>query len=125
MSTAVRPIHRRATFSQLRRPSGRASAGPVQVRYLRPAPECADPRPAVAFTVGRRAGKAVTRNRIRRRLRAAIGQVPTGTLRPGCYLVGAAAPAATLSYQALVGCLEQALTGATRVAAAASAHPAR
>lgn len=125
MSTAVRPIRRRATFTQLKRPSGRGSAGPVQVRYLRPGSECPDPRPAVAFTVGHRSGNAVTRNRIRRRLRAALRQIPPGTLRPGSYLVGADRPAASLSYPALVDCLEQALTGATGVADARAARPAR
>lgn len=50
-------------------------------------------RPRVAYAVGRRTGNAVARNRLRRRLRALIGEV-AGELRPGAYLI-AAGPAAT------------------------------
>ena len=122
MSTAARPIRRRSTFSQFRTPAGRGSAGPVQVRYLQSAGGCELASPSVAFAVGRRAGNAVTRNRIRRRLRAALGQLPPGTLQNGCYLVGAGTSAAGLPFSVLVDHVERAVLGATRVA---DARPGR
>lgn len=47
-------------------------------------------RPArVAFAIGRAHGSAVERNRLRRRLRAALReQASLGTLAPGLYLMG-------------------------------------
>lgn len=125
MSTAVRSIRGRTTFSQFKRPSGRGSAGPVRVRYLGPTSDCTDDRPAVAFAVGRRTGTAVTRNRIRRRLRAALQELPTDTLGRGCYLVGADAPAASVPFRDLVGCLEEALAVATGAAGDRSRRPGR
>jgi ribonuclease P protein component len=49
----------------------------------------------VAYTIGRRVGGAVVRNRLRRRLRALIRDAAP-TLRPGAYLIGAAPAAAEL-----------------------------
>ena len=62
-------IQDRATFEALRRSGRRARRGPVTVTYaaVRPAPE-----PRVAYAVGKRVGKAVVRNRLRRQLRAAV-----------------------------------------------------
>lgn len=54
----------------------------------------------VAFAIGRNVGNAVTRNRLRRRLRAAIGEIGAG-LEPGAYLFGAGLAAVTLPYEAL------------------------
>jgi ribonuclease P protein component len=57
----------------------------------------ADP-PRVAFSVGRSVGDAVDRNRVRRRLRAALRE-NTGALEPGsAYLVRATPSAAHDSY---------------------------
>ena len=67
----------------------------------------ADP-PRVAYAIGRRAGGAVVRNRIRRRLRAILREGGVG-LRPGAYLVGASAAAASLSYEELRATVCQAL----------------
>jgi ribonuclease P protein component len=50
----------------------------------------------VAFSIGRRYGPAVARNRIRRRLRAVLRDLAP-VLPPGAYLVGAAPDAARLS----------------------------
>jgi ribonuclease P protein component len=49
---------------------------------------CGGP-PQAAFAVGRSAGNAVTRNRVRRRLRA-VARAEAAVLSPGCaYLIGA------------------------------------
>jgi ribonuclease P protein component len=53
--------------------------------------------PRVAFAIGRKAGGAVVRNRIRRRLRAIIREVEP-LLQPGAYLVGAEAEASSMPY---------------------------
>lgn len=46
-------------------------------------------RPHVGYAIGRSVGNAVTRNRARRRLRAALA-ARAASLRPGWYVVGAA-----------------------------------
>lgn len=54
----------------------------------------------VAYAVPKSAGNAVRRNRIRRRLRAAVGR--SEALEPGgAYLFSAAAPAATIPFETL------------------------
>ncbi|MGH9112307.1 MAG: ribonuclease P protein component [Acidimicrobiales bacterium] len=84
-----------ATFDALRRVGRRARRGPVTVVY---APAPVDVR--VAYSVGKRLGPAVQRNRVRRRLRAALREVDTetGGLTPGAYLVMASPVAAQASY---------------------------
>jgi ribonuclease P protein component len=101
-------IRDRATFEALRRSGARARRGPVTVTY---AAVGAAPRPRVAYGVGRRAGKAVTRNRLRRRLRAAVGDVPG--LAPGAYLVAAGPEAVEMEFEELKSQVAQAMTGAS------------
>jgi ribonuclease P protein component len=71
----------------------------------------------VAYAVGKRVGPSVTRNRVRRRLRAAAAS-HRARLEPGrAYLLGAAPAAAAASYaelHAAVGELFAASPGATR-----------
>ena len=108
--TPVGLIHRvrgRAVFARLGRAPARRR-GPVSVRSLAVA---AGP-PAVGYAISRRVGNAVIRNRVRRRLRTAVGR-HSALLRPGhAYLVGVAPAAADVSYAELerfVGeCLEAA-----------------
>lgn len=56
--------------------------------------------PRVAYSVGRRVGGSVERNRLRRRLRAIVVEL-VDELRPGAYLIGAAPGAARLTYPRL------------------------
>jgi ribonuclease P protein component len=79
--------------------------GPITVTWV--AGDPAEP-PRVAYAIGRRAGGAVVRNRIRRRLRAIIREVGA-QLRPGAYLFGASAASSSLSYQDLKATVCQAL----------------
>lgn len=75
--------------------------------------------PRVAFAIGRPVGNAVTRNRIRRRLRAALRELQTaGRLPAGDYLLGGRAEAASLPWTDLVATLDQVVE-----AACSSGHP--
>jgi len=64
--------------------------------------------PQVAFAIGRTAGTAVKRNRVRRQLREVLRKHSPG-LEPGLYLLGLTRPAANISYvdvsQSVVGLL--------------------
>ncbi len=67
----------------------------------------------VAYTVGRRVGGAVVRNRVRRRLRAAVGEaVPL--LQPGAYLIGVTPEGARSSYQELRAAVSEAMAAVAR-----------
>jgi ribonuclease P protein component len=69
----------------------------------------------VAFAVGRRTGGAVQRNRVRRRLRAALRHL-NDELQPGsAYLVGGGTEALTMAFDALVHGLRELITRAHRV----------
>ncbi len=62
------------------------------------------------FTVTKRLGKAVDRNRIKRRLRAAVRNVQMKHARPGFdYVIVARSPALDTAYATLLGDLEKAL----------------
>jgi ribonuclease P protein component len=80
---ATRRVRDRATFAALR-DGRRGHAGPVRVTWL-PDPGATTP-PRIAFSVGRRVGAAVARNRVRRQLRAAVAHLAPD-LAPGAYLV--------------------------------------
>lgn len=60
----------------------------------------------LAFAIGRRVGGAVTRNRLRRQLRAAFCAADPG---PGAYLIGVAPEVAGLSFDGLTALVHQAL----------------
>ena len=67
----------------------------------------------MAYTVGRRVGGAVVRNRVRRRLRAATREVRP-VLRPGAYLISVGPEAARSSYRGLKAAVTEALTAVVR-----------
>lgn len=52
--------------------------------------------PYVAFAIGRTAGTAVKRNRVRRQLREVLRHA-TPTMRPGLYLIGLTRPAESIA----------------------------
>ena len=68
--------------------------------------------PKVAYAIGRGVGGAVVRNRVRRRLRAAVYELAP-SLAPGVYLIGAAPEAASLSFGELRSRLSEALEAVT------------
>lgn len=100
-------IRHRRVFAALRRPAGRAAAGPVHVRWV-PSDR---PVAQVAYAVGRHCGPAVVRNRVRRRLRAAVA---TAGAPPGCYLVGAGHEVLDLEFSRLQTVVREAMTTAAR-----------
>jgi ribonuclease P protein component len=89
-------IHRvrgRALFARL----GRAPARRRGAVWVRSVPVAGGP-PAVAYAISRHVGNAVTRNRLRRRLRAAVAR-ERALLSPGrAYLFGLAPDAAASPY---------------------------
>jgi len=90
-------VRDRATFQALRRSRARVRRGPVTITWV---PGDPSEPPRVAYAVGRSAGGAVVRNRIRRRLRS-VSREAGPLLRPGAYLVGAHAGVSSLSYREL------------------------
>ncbi|HXW34634.1 MAG TPA: ribonuclease P protein component [Acidimicrobiales bacterium] len=103
-------IRDRATFEQLRLHGRRCRVGSVTAVYVR---EGADPSPRVAYAVGRRVGSAVVRNRLRRRLKAAVEGLE---LKPGSYLVAAGRQAGELGFEELRMTVASAMTSAARKA---------
>jgi ribonuclease P protein component len=80
---------------------------------------CPDPSTtttSVAFSLGRALGPAVTRNRLRRRLRAILLESQT-TLPGGLLLIGAYPPAVELTFDQLRSTLDHLLAKAFAVVA--------
>jgi ribonuclease P protein component len=94
-------ITTRSGFDALRSRGVSARSGPVRAVWVPPAdaPQSA----SAAFSVPKRAGSAVTRNRIRRRLRAALIQLRRdGELAAGSYLLHGSPELAELPWTALL-----------------------
>jgi ribonuclease P protein component len=106
-SDPVGRIRQRSTFVALRRPAGRAVAGPLRVSWVPPQP--ADAFSLVGYAIGRRCGTAVRRNRLRRRLRAAVRQAQ---IAPGRYLVTAEPAASDLGFGELSSTVRSAMRSA-------------
>lgn len=90
-------------FAALRRTRHRARSGPLRVAWV-PGPSGTPPR--VAYAIGKRVGPAVVRNRLRRRLRAALAELQPP---PGDYLVACDPDAASLPFSDLKALVSKAL----------------
>ena len=106
-------IKNRGTFQLLARSGARARQGPVVVRFL-PNDAAGHPAypPSVGYVVSRRVGGAVTRNRVRRRLRAGVHLHRAMLVDGATYLVSAQPEAAHTKsselHEALCGALSKA-----------------
>jgi ribonuclease P protein component len=114
---AARPqlwrITDRRSFEELRRRGRRVRRGPLTLTWLPPDAGAATP-PQAGFAIGRATGGAVVRNRVRRRLRAALRQLLVEDRLPaGTYLLGAQAEVATMPWSALVSEVADAVAEAT------------
>lgn len=87
----------------------RVRRGPITLSFV-PADE---PGARVAYALDRRVGSAVDRNRVRRRLRAAVA-VHATTLRGGSYLFGAQRAAIELPFDVVVRSVAELVAAATR-----------
>jgi ribonuclease P protein component len=100
----------RNSFAALRASRAVGRSGPLTVRWVAPA---GDGPARAAFSVSTRAGGAVLRNRVRRRLRAGLRHLAvTGELPRGTYLVSARGEAATVAWADLLDHLGRAVTEA-------------
>ena len=98
-------------FAALRRSRHTVRSGPLRITWAPPATASAPGGPAgavpaVAYAIGRRVGPAVVRNRLRRRLRAAMNETRPA---PGDYLVHADPAAASVPYADLKALVSHAL----------------
>lgn len=107
---ALETLKKRTEF--LRVKGGRRWATPAFVLETRPRPDGDDEGrvPRFGFTITKKIGNAVTRNRVRRRLRALVTEIGPEKARPGYdYVIIARSGATERSFQDLRADLEQAL----------------
>lgn len=97
-------IRDRTIFVRFRREAQRVRCGAIRMSYL---PDDVVP-PRVAFAIGRRVGTAVVRNRIRRRVRAALWSI-ADELPPGWYLVSAGTDVVSISFPEIIFALRGAV----------------
>ncbi len=111
-SIEIRPLRKRADFLRLRRPERldgyfyRSSAF-----FLQAAPLFAEQNAAfLGLTATKKLGNAVTRNRIKRRLRAAAHDILPRYAKPGfAYVLIARPRAMSINYETLLDDLKAAL----------------
>lgn len=122
-------LKRRAEFVRVR--GGARWSSPILLLEARPREEIPDEKggpvddPHFGFTVTRKIGGAVVRNRVRRRLKAAVRGLPALLARPGHdYVVIARAGAVTCLFRELERDLAAALKRVHRTQAA-SGKPAK
>lgn len=107
--TGIGRIRSRRAFTALRQSGKRGRSGPVTVTFLR---QTSSSEPQVAFAISRRVGGAVTRNQLRRRLRAILVDMREQLL-DGAYLVNTGPGAAGLTFDELRKAMTQAVQVAT------------
>jgi len=88
-------IRQRETFQRLTREGARIRRSPLWCTWCPQPDSSLDPSPAVAYAIGRAVGPAVTRNRLRRRLRAILAEAHATTPLPPVVMLWGATPAAT------------------------------
>jgi ribonuclease P protein component len=91
-------IHERSIVARLRREGSFVRSGPLWCSVL------LDPSLShahVAYALGRPVGSAVSRNRLRRQMRAVVATDAGSSLAPGWYLFGADAPALAMTFAEL------------------------
>jgi ribonuclease P protein component len=104
----------RSTFVALRREGRRTRRGPLTLTWLRPQPGAPATPPRAGFAVGKSSGNAVVRNRIRRRLRAALRELQRSEGLPaGAYLLGAGPEMAHLPWSEVVSTVRDAVAAVT------------
>jgi ribonuclease P protein component len=104
----------RASFLDVRHNGVRSRAGAISVAFV-PRDDGGPAR--VGYAVTRRVGRAVVRNRLRRRLRAALSElirVNSTTLRGGLYVITPTPAAIGLSFPELRDTLAAALEKSSR-----------
>jgi ribonuclease P protein component len=104
-------VRDRRTFARLRRAGVKVRTDPlwcwfVDDQMVRP--------PQVAFALNRALGNAVTRNRLRRRLRSILNDID---VPPGIFLIGATRDACELTYVELKVTTTALVAGAVKRAA--------
>ena len=118
-ASAMNRLKRRADF--LAAAGGARASAPAFLVQARDRRDGAAPR--IGFTVTRKTGSAVERNRIRRRLRAAARDVLTAAGHHGFdYVLVARRPALAAPYGALVADLEQAVRRLHRAGSTRAGH---
>jgi ribonuclease P protein component len=91
----------------------------VQASFVSPLPGDT-PFPQVGYAISKRCGNAVTRNRLRRRLRAVVREATNEGLPAGSYLIGTQPAAAALDYGTLAAHVTEALHRAATAGTAQS-----
>jgi ribonuclease P protein component len=104
------PVRSRHTFEDLRRTRIRGRSGPLTVAFV---PQITWSQCEVAFAINRKLGNAVTRNRLRRRLRSILTERVVD-LPPGAYLVRTGPEAPHLAFDELKVAMNQSLDKALR-----------
>lgn len=108
-------VTERESFQDLRRGGRRVRRGSLAVTFLAPDPSSPPTPPRVAFAIGTTVGGAVVRNRIRRRVRAALrGLLVVDRLPAGTYLIGATTETAQMPWSKLVATLSTTIDEVTR-----------
>lgn len=103
-------IRSRRAFEAVRRHGRNGRSGPLTVSFLG---QPTWSRAHFAYAIGRQVGPAVTRNRLRRRLRAIVAD-DVGSLPAGAYLVRSGAEGARLGFDELKVAMSRALERATQ-----------
>jgi ribonuclease P protein component len=126
-AAGVTTLKRHSQFQRVRKGARWATAAFVLEARARGEADGADPtQPRFGFTVTRQIGKAVERNRIRRRLKAAVRQAGLALARRDFdYVLIARRPALTSAYDILVSDLVKALERVHRAPAQVRGGPRR